>query len=231
MNEQSNAQNHTFFKCFVVYLEWRKQVLSGSSPLELSLPWVTVLSKNYMVDFLVRRPAAKVFEYGSGGSTLFFLRYAEQVVTVEHDRTWFDKVKSLLEQHPKRSNWEGFLFEPEKINSMNAKPADPSNPGDYYTQDEQYADCVFEQYAKQIDAYPDDFFDLVLVDGRSRPACVQHSLPKIRTGGWLVVDNAEREYYKLNNLIKEEEFNLFLDHHGALISLPQYTQTNIYVKK
>lgn len=38
-------------------------------------------------------------------------------------------------------------------------------------------------------------FDLVLVDGRDRVECCRASIPLIKPGGILMLDNAEREYY------------------------------------
>ena len=48
---------------------------------------------------------------------------------------------------------------------------------------------------KTIDEYPDASFDLVLVDGRARLSCLSHTVRKIRTGGYLVLDDCERTNY------------------------------------
>ena len=37
--------------------------------------------------------------------------------------------------------------------------------------------------------------DLVIVDGRARPACAQHGAARVRPGGHLVLDNCERAHY------------------------------------
>ncbi len=42
---------------------------------------------------------------------------------------------------------------------------------------------------------PDEFFDLILVDGRNRKGCIAHSLSKLKPGGILMLDNAERKQY------------------------------------
>ncbi|MBI5154300.1 hypothetical protein HZA57_03600, partial [Candidatus Poribacteria bacterium] len=39
-------------------------------------------------------------------------------------------------------------------------------------------------------------FDLVIVDGRVRAACARLALPKVREGGWLLLDDSEREKYR-----------------------------------
>ena len=37
-----------------------------------------------------------VFEYGSGNSTLFWSAIAGRVVSVEHDREWFERMRSIV---------------------------------------------------------------------------------------------------------------------------------------
>lgn len=51
-------------------------------------------------------------------------------------------------------------------------------------------------YNKVIDNFIDNYFDLILVDGRDRVKCIESSIPKLKSGGWLVLDNSEREYYQ-----------------------------------
>ena len=43
--------------------------------------------------------------------------------------------------------------------------------------------------------FENESFDLILVDGRNRKGCVAHALPKLKKGGLLVLDDAEREFY------------------------------------
>lgn len=58
----------------------------GRSTMTLRLPWLPFC----LIDELSRKvgPGARVFEYGGGGSTLWFLDRGASVVTVEHDRDW-----------------------------------------------------------------------------------------------------------------------------------------------
>jgi hypothetical protein len=69
-------------------------------------------------------------------------------------------------------------------------------PGSYTSTHKDYKDIRFERYVRSIDPFPDRSFDLVLVDGRSRPSCILHSLMKIREGGYLMLDNSERAGYR-----------------------------------
>lgn len=56
------------------------------------LPWVTYS----FIDFIKPRLHNKlrVFEYGSGSSTLFYARLVHNIVSVEHDKDWYNKILS-----------------------------------------------------------------------------------------------------------------------------------------
>lgn len=58
------------------------------------IPWM-----NYpFIDFLKKRLKSdfKVFEYGSGASTIFFAKRTQKVISVEYDKKWYNKIKDLL---------------------------------------------------------------------------------------------------------------------------------------
>ena len=59
------------------------------------IPWVTYS----FIDFISERirKEHKIFEFGSGNSTWFYAKNAGRVVSVEHDRAWYEKV---LKQKP-----------------------------------------------------------------------------------------------------------------------------------
>lgn len=81
--------------------------------------------------------------------------------------------------------------------------ADISNHVVSVEHDERFSEVIngVEQYFQSrpynqiIETYSDQYFDLILVDGRDRVKCVQSSITKLKSGGWLVLDNSEREYY------------------------------------
>jgi SAM-dependent methyltransferase len=56
------------------------------------IPWVTYS----FIDFIKERINKQqiVFEFGSGNSTYFYAKYAGKVVSVEHDKEWYDKIVS-----------------------------------------------------------------------------------------------------------------------------------------
>jgi len=58
------------------------------------IPWFTYPS----IDFLDKRLNKKlnVFEFGSGNSSLFFAKRVNRVISVEHNKQWFNKIKTSL---------------------------------------------------------------------------------------------------------------------------------------
>jgi len=69
-------------------------------------PWLVPAAINYL-RFLCSRVidlggSLKVIETGSGGSTLFFAEYADQLLSFEHSRKWFNIVDKALEHYDRR---------------------------------------------------------------------------------------------------------------------------------
>jgi hypothetical protein len=153
---------------------WRRSF--RSSPLADGVPWIPFRATEWLSSYL--QSDMTVFEYGSGGSTLFFAERVQTLVSVEHDPQWHSKVASRLRERGV-NNVSYLLCEPRK-------DGEPILDG--YRHD--FPGVSFADYVKSIDAYPDGSLDLVLVDGRARVACMARALPKIRPGGYLVLDNA-----------------------------------------
>jgi hypothetical protein len=66
----------------------------GRSTMALGLPWLPFR----LVDELAARvgPGSRVFEYGGGGSTLWFLGRGATVVTVEHHPEWAAELRRRI---------------------------------------------------------------------------------------------------------------------------------------
>lgn len=61
---------------------------------------------------------------------------------------------------------------------------------------------LYNGYVEHIDAFPDEHFDIIMIDGRRRSDCLRHAIPKLRCRGALVLDNSERaEYQEAQKLI------------------------------
>jgi hypothetical protein len=152
------------------------------SALAAGLPWLPFPAVRYLAARLP--PDARVFEYGAGGSTLWLAERAALVVSVEHSAAWHGRIAGALAARG--------------INTcdLRLRPPRPANFTRVIPVWDGDAD-VFADYVAVIDAFPDGFFDLVVVDGRSRPACLGQAVPKVRPGGMLALDDADRPEYAL----------------------------------
>lgn len=191
-----------------------------------ALPWLTYDT----IDFITSRLTGpvRVFEYGSGGSTLFWSRFDVMCVSVEHDPEWFTLVRERLAgNHLKGAAQVDYrLIEPECGVTTSGDIADPTC---YLSDDANVRGCTFRAYASQIDSFPDGYFDLVLVDGRARPACIMHGAPKVRPGGMLVLDNADRAYYTAQTQPYLRNFQR-LEFSGAVPVNAEFSRTDIYIR-
>ncbi|MBN8710079.1 MAG: hypothetical protein J0I10_11890, partial [Verrucomicrobia bacterium] len=87
----------------------------------------------------------------------------------------------------------------------------------------------FREYATAIERVGVSGFDAVLVDGRARPSCIMHSLDKVKPGGLLVVDNAERDYYLQNTAEPISRlYEPVLQTMGAIAYNRTFTKTSIW---
>lgn len=169
---------------------WYNDKRSGDNTLSRELPWMTYDA----IDFLssICRSDSQVFEWGSGGSTLFFSRRCDHVTSIEHDKKWSgflnDKLKELAIANVQYIEMPG-----EKVHDWSAR--DYRNPTDFISKDDMSNGIAYEAYVKAIDRFPKNHFDIVVVDGRARNSCIRRALPHVKTGGYLVVDNSDREYY------------------------------------
>ena len=148
------------------------------------IPWLPFELTEWLDVYL--KPDMTAFEFGSGGSTIFMAPRVKSLVSVEHSRAWYGTVSTEL-QNRNLSNVTYLLREPLPGGAT---------PAEYW--DNYGSDCArmsFASYVKAIDDYPDQLFDLVLVDGRSRKFCLEHAIRKTRLGGFIVMDNSSTKEY------------------------------------
>ncbi|MCB0532786.1 MAG: hypothetical protein KDD14_11370 [Saprospiraceae bacterium] len=222
------AESFEHFKLiWSYYRSWKKSFLVGRNSMSDELPWLNFPALEYLKKNL--RPEFKVFEFGGGGSTLFFCKNATETTTVEHDGYWFETLKKTIEGKGYR-NWNGILVLPEILKDNHSRR--PDQPDDYISSSAQYKNQSFEKYARTICQFQEGYFDLVLVDGRARPSCIKMALPHVKPGGLLVIDNTDRSHYLslvLDDINKsyENEFDLI----APVRYTPDFTRTTVFIKK
>jgi len=203
------------------FLEWRKSFEAGRNALVDEVVWVTFEAREWLESFLAAD--MKVFEFGSGGSTIFISRRVKALVSVEHDPKWHKLTSEALT----RNNVQNcqYLLVPQQIaTEATHKPNDP-----YGFVSSQYHGMSFEDYVTSISGFPDEAFDLVAVDGRARPSCILRAMDKVRCGGHLMLDNSERIRYQAGkDLLSDwEQMHFF----GPGPYVREFWQTSIYKKR
>ena len=68
--------------------------ITNCSPLELELPWWSLSAIQEMEKHLNNNH--RVFEWGSGGSSVFLARRCRELTTIEHEPDWFDLVEKTM---------------------------------------------------------------------------------------------------------------------------------------
>ncbi|NPD03255.1 class I SAM-dependent methyltransferase [Nocardioides sp. zg-1308] len=145
----------------------------------LDVPWWTFDSADRVADWLRAHPGARVFEWGSGASTLWLAARARSVHSVEHHPGWAAVLAPRLPD-----NVDLRVVEAERTSSPVVASAKPGHAG-----------MDFARYVAAIDDVPGDF-DLVVIDGRAREACLARAVARLAPGGIIVFDNVDRRRYR-----------------------------------
>jgi len=185
------------------------------------VPWIPIKAKIWLDKTL--KPDMILFEFGSGLSTLYFSTKVKKVISIEHNKKWYNLLKKELIRKG-IDNCECFLKEPELIDTKNSRIAKIE-----YTSDlKEYQGFHFRRYVESIDRYPNQFFDIVFIDGRVRIDCILHSINKIKIGGFLILDNSDEKRYALAQNILKSYKNFKIFDIGLLNPYSKYSKTSFW---
>lgn len=152
--------------------------------LRLDVAWWT-LDANVMVDrFLASREDCDAFEFGSGASTVWLARRCRSITSVEHDAEWAGVLSNHLSACP---NATLMTVEPEPLRDADSACVS-SKPG--------FASLDFSKYVHSISDTGKQRFDLIVIDGRARTACLALAVEYLSPEGIIVFDNSFRLRYR-----------------------------------
>lgn len=149
--------------------------------LALDVPWWTFTAADKVEIFLDSRPNARVFEWGSGASTVWLARRAGSVYSVEHDPAWADIVRPALSSDVTLQFVPAVSATGKSTEILSAKSG--------------FEDLDFSAYVNAIDDVSGEF-DLIIIDGRARNQCFARALERLTPGGMLLFDNVDRQRYR-----------------------------------
>jgi hypothetical protein len=132
-------------------------------------PWLAKSAILLLDSYL--KPGDIGFEWGSGRSTLWFAQRVAHLYSVEDNRDWYGGVTKTLEA-AKLMRKVTYHFIPCDCTDVD----EPAN----------------HAYANVAKTIQDNSLDFALVDGNIRAPCMQIIIAKIKTGGLLILDNANR---------------------------------------
>ena len=148
---------------------------------KLDVPWWTYKAIDEVEAWLAPRNDVRVFEWGSGASTIWLAKRAAEVRSVEHHAGFGRMIQEQLVGTP---HAELDIVEPE--------PSDAPKIG---SAKEGHGGLDFTRYVFHIDEVG-GMFDLIVVDGRAREACLTAALPHLKPDGIIVFDNTMRRRYQ-----------------------------------
>ena len=92
MDERVNQGLKQLYQLFLQRRGWDRSFHEGPVDAEGNpIPWVTYPAQSILAQLV--RPDSRVFEYGSGHSSLWWAAHAKEVVSVDHDGNWVNRIK------------------------------------------------------------------------------------------------------------------------------------------
>ncbi|MEI8196419.1 MAG: hypothetical protein WCI73_10960 [Phycisphaerae bacterium] len=143
-------------------------------------PWLAQSAILFLESWL--KTTDRGIEWGSGRSTAWIGQRVAHLISVEHYKPWYERVSGDIERLGLKNKVDYRLVACEVAESV-AVPDPDSHP---------YADVALE--------LSDNSLDFALVDGRMRSTCMCRAIPKLRPGGLLILDNANRYVPNLTRL-------------------------------
>jgi len=190
-------ESRKFLEMYLGQRGWAQSVAQSSAvDLDGPIPWYTYPAIRDLARII--SPSARVFEYGSGNSTLWWRAHAQEVISVEHDPIWHAHSQAgkeadvRLRQSDDQTNEQHF----DHIRSLLTDiPSPPASLDSETIVRRGLANEPFMSYIAELLTCPDQYFDVIVVDGMARSACARLAAQRLKPEGLIVFDNSDRTEY------------------------------------
>ncbi len=147
-----------------------------------TIPQMPMMSEYHIANIVDHSHGELAFEYGCGGSTMFFSKLFKKYVSVDHMRSWYDIIKPHV---------------PENVTLKLREPTgaivSPFGPGIPEAQ---------QDYINAINETP-EIYNVILVDGRCRVECAKAAMKNMNEQSVLFVHDYERtKYHSIEKFLK-----------------------------
>ncbi len=163
-------------------------------------PWIRrdiILLLNRLV-----KPNFSVLEWSSGSSTVWMLPRVNRLISVESDVQWANSVVERVKQMGLSHKIQFHIIPPTKnpIRSqteLQEESGENSDNSRYEWAKSRHDGYYYQQYVMvELPQELHGKFDLIIVDGRARSACLRRAVSLLKPeDGLLLLDNSERSQY------------------------------------
>lgn len=142
---------------------------------------------------------SKIFEYGSGFSSLYFKSVAAELVSVEHNSKWGEILRKSnpaldIRIHPMETGVEN-LANREIQSYLDFNFEEPIGNSQTENLHHGLINRSFSNYALEITKTPPGYFDIIVVDGMARQLCAFIASIYVAQDGFIILDNSDRWQY------------------------------------
>jgi predicted O-methyltransferase YrrM len=134
-------------------------------------------------------------EWGSGGSTREILEicpYIERFVSIEHHEGWATRVREAVDDDRLHlAHVAARIPGPDRFPKMPREHRDRIRAWEALCETDRTVMADYIDYPRGLGLV----FDMALVDGRARVFCLETAWELVRSGGVVVIHDAEREVY------------------------------------
>lgn len=182
------------------------------------IPWLTYPAIRALERIV--KPGMKVFEFGTGYSTLWWSHHVAEVVGVEHSAEWVQKVRDRCPsnvdlRHVAIDAPLEDRFQP-LIDPFFEQGLEPEEGEDYaWSLHNGFLTRPFLAYASELLRFPSGYFDVIVVDGMARVLTAWLAAQRIKEAGFILFDNSDKAEYRVGYDVLRQAGFTRIDYWGS----------------